>query len=263
MKNYLYIIVILLIFLSCNIDHGIEPILSHVQGVITYSGEWPAPAAEVRLVAATEFPPSGIDDLIIGESIPITGDCYNYKFYLKPNTYKIIGVAWREQDSVWDIISVCGLYFSGEDSLAPGEITIASDTSQVNDIDIFVNRSTAHQVTDSKINGSITFEGTRPDSISDAYVIATTKFSLFPTVLPSLLDISFSNSIPIHEDSVSYTINAFPGKYVATGVLFFKSGQSLSLDDILYSLSVNGLDFMQYEVQADSTVAGPDFQIKF
>ena len=265
MKFQKYLIVTVLIILSCHIDHGIEPIRSNIQGVIKYSGNWPGTPAEVRLVTATKFPPSDINDLIIGESIPLSGDTYEYIFYLKSETYKLIGVAWREEGSTWDIPSICGIYFPGTDSLSPGEVKISTDQTEVDSINIFVNRSKAHKVTDSKIVGSVNFEGAWPDSINEAYVIATTQFTFVPTLtMPTLLDISFSSSIPAGTDSVGYTINAFPGNYVATGIIFFKTGMSLSLEDILYSLQVGGLDFItQYEVQEDITVIGPDFNITF
>ena len=255
--------VISLILVSCFSDHGLEPIRSNIQGTITYSGDWPAPAAEVRLVTATKFPPSGVGDLIIGESIPLTGDSLDYNFYLKPGTYDLIGIAWREQNSIWDIISICGIYFSGSDSLSPGEIVIQTDTSQVSNIDIFVDRSKARKVTNTKITGSIKFEGTWPDSVEDVRVIVTTKFKFFPPVLPTLLDLSFSNSISAGVDSSDYTINAFPATYVATAVIFFKSGQSLSFDDIIFSLNVGGMNMTPFSTIEDSTTVGPDFHIKF
>ncbi|MCD4666146.1 MAG: hypothetical protein K8R68_12825 [Bacteroidales bacterium] len=246
-----------LVFMGCQSDHGLEPIRSNIHGVITYSGEWHSPPAEVRLVSATKFPPSGVSDLIIGESIPVSGDSYDYNFYLKPGAYKLVGVAWREQNSTWDIISICGLYFSGTDSLAPSEVIIPTDTSCVKNINIFVNRSKARRVTDSKIVGSIKFNGAWPDSVEDIRVIATTKFSLFPLELPSLLDISFSNGIVPGVDSADYIINAFPATYEATGVVMFKANQSFSLESII------ALEQRRYIVAEDSTVAGPDFTIDF
>jgi len=259
----LIITIILLVLVSCFSDHGLEPIQSNIQGTITYKGDWPAPAAEVRLVTATKFPPSGVSDLIIGESIPLAGDSYDYNFYLKPGTYDLIGVAWREQNSTWDIISICGIYFSGTDSLAPGEIIIPTDTTQVNNINLFVDRSKARKVTNTKISGSVKFEGVWPDSVSEVRVIATTKFNFFPTVLPTLLDLSFSNSISSGIDSSDYIINAFPATYVATAVIFFKSGQSLSFNDIVYSLNAGGLSLTPFTTIEDSTTAGPDFHIRF
>ena len=263
MKTTNLIILISLIFVSCNIDRGLEPIRSRVQGTITYSGEWPAEPAEIRLVAATQFPPSGLEDLIIGDNLPPNLESQEYAFYLTPGTYKVVGVAWREKDSVWDILSICGLYFSGADSLAPGEIVISDDRDEVKNIDIHVNRSNAHRITDTKIAGNITFEGAWPDSVLEVRVIATTKFSLFPTVLPTLLDISFSDKIEVGTDSAQYKINTFPGTFVATGVLVFKQNQSLSVQDILYSGTIGGLNLDPYEVEMNTIADGPDFNIKF
>lgn len=263
MKILKFVIFTLVIFANCSIDRGLEPIRSNVQGVLTYSGEWPAEPAEIRLVAAKQFPPSGLEDLIIGENLLLDIDSQEYAFYLKPGTYNVVGVAWREKDSVWDILSICGLYFSGTDSLAPGEIVISDDSDEVKDINIHVNRSNAHRITDTKIVGNITFEGAWPDSVLEVRVIATTKFSLFPVTLPTLLDISFSDKIEVGTDSTHYKINTFPGTFVATGVLVFKQNQSLSIDDIFYSGTIGGLNLDPYTVEMNSIADGPDFNIKF
>lgn len=248
---------------NCDDDHGLEPIRSNIHGVITYSGDWPTPPAEVRLVAATAFPPSAISDLIIGEPVPLTGDSYEYFFYLKPGTYKLVGIAWRAENSTWDIMSICGLYFEGENKLSPGEIVIATDTSQVKNINIFVDRAKAKKITNTKITGKIKFEGAWPDSIIDVRVIATDHLTIIPLSLPSLLDISFSDGIEVGADSVDYVIKAFPTTYVATGVIFFKSGQTLSENDLFYSLNIGGLSLTPYTIEEDSTIHGPDFSIKF
>ncbi|OQX87279.1 hypothetical protein B6D60_04185, partial [candidate division KSB1 bacterium 4484_87] len=163
----------------------------------------------------------------------------------------------RETNSTWAITSICGLYYAGTDSLTPGEIVLESDTSVARNINIFVNRAQAHRVTNSKIIGSIKFEGAWPNSVLDVRVIATTKFSLFPVQFPTLLDISFSNGIPAGSDSAQYVIDAFPAHYVATAVLLFKANDSFSLNSII------ALDQTPYTVSEDSTVVGPDFLIKF
>jgi len=263
MKYLSLLIILLLIFCYCHIDHGLEPIRSSINGVISYKGQWPATVTEIRLVAANKFPPSSINDLIIGDSLPLTGDRFEYAFYLDPGIYKVMGVAWREEGSIWDIASICGLYFSGTDSLSPGAVIIENERTIVDSINITVNRSSAHRITNTKIIGSIKFTGTWPDSLIDVRVIATTKFSLIPTILPTLLDISFGQSIPVGTDSTDYVINAYPGKYVATGVLFFKANTSLSVEDIFYSGSVGGLNLNQYDVIENATIQGPNFNIKF
>lgn len=256
---------LLLVLTGCEMDHGIEPIRSNVQGVVKFTGEWPGTAAEVRLVAATQFPPASIGDLIIGETIPANLPEVPYTFYLKPGDYGVFGVAWREQGGTWDIASICGLYFAGTDSLTPGDLVLTTPSSEIKGINIQVNRSKAKKVTQSRIHGKIRFTGTWPDSISEVRVIAAAApFTIFPALkLPTLLDLSFSGQIPANVDSADYVISAFPAKYYATGIIFFRKNSSLSADDLMYSLQKGGINFTPYDVLADSVVHGPDFKFKF
>ncbi len=256
-------LIIFVLGLNCHLDQGLQPVRSAIAGTITFTGIWPGTPAEVRLVSAKKFPPSDISEIDIGEAIPVDVSTYSYTYYVDPGAYPFIGVAWREKDSVWDVLSICGVYFSGADSLAPSEIVIPSDTSMINNIDIRINRSKAHKVTDTKITGSLTFSGTWPADITEARVIATTKFSLLPTVLPSILDLAFSDKILSGTTQTDYFIKAFPGKFAATGVLFFKKGQTLSLADILYAAQIGGLSLSEYEVKEDSTGQGPNFNVQF
>jgi hypothetical protein len=256
---------VLLFLAGCEMDHGIEPIRSNVQGVVKFTGEWPGTAAEVRLVAATQFPPASIGDLIIGETIPANLPEVAYTFYLKPGNYGVFGIAWREQGGTWDIASICGLYFSGTDSLTPGEIVLSGSSAEIKGIDIRVNRSKARKVTQSRIHGKLRFSGAWPDSISEIRVIASAApFSIFPSLkLPTLLDLSFSGQIAAYVDSADYSISAFPANYYATGIIFFRQNHSLSSDDLMFSLQKGGMNFTRYEVLADSSVHGPDFKISF
>ncbi len=239
-----------------------ESVQSGIQGTVTFSGAWPATAEEVRLVAAKTFPPN-FEEIIIGESIPVNVASYDYLFELRPDTYRIVGVAWRAEGTNWDILSICGFYFAGEDSLAPGQVVIPTDISVVDNINISVDRSKARKITDTKITGSITFNGTWPADITEVRVIATTRFSIIPIEMPTLLDLAFSDVIQPGVTSLDYEIKAFPGTFVATGVIFFREGQTLSINDIFYSAEVGGLDVDPYDVPEDSTVAGPDFNIQF
>jgi hypothetical protein len=239
-----------------------ESVQSGIQGTVTFTGAWPATAEEVRLIAATTFPPN-FEEIIIGESIPVDAASYDYLFSLRPDTYRIVGVAWRAEGTNWDILSICGFYFAGEDSLAPGQVVIPSDISVVDHIDISVNRSKARKITDTKIIGSITFNGTWPADVTEVRVIASTRFSIIPIEMPTLLDLAFSDVIRPGIASFDYEIKAFPGTFVATGVIFFREGQTLSIDDIFYSAEVGGLNVDPYDVPEDATVAGPDFNIQF
>jgi hypothetical protein len=241
----------------------IGPKNSGIAGKVTFKGDWPETAEEVRIITAKTFPPE-MDELIIGASIPVNTDRYDYLFKLDPATYRIVGIVWRPQDRDWDLLSICGFYFSGGDSLAPGAVVIPDAQTVVNNIDITVNRSKARKITDTKIVGSITFIGGWPADIVEARVIASTKFSLgTPIELPTLLDLGFSDVIEAGTTEIDYVINAFPARFAATGIIFFKEGKKLELEDIIYSSQIGGLDLTPYEVAEDSTYPGPDFTITF
>lgn len=253
----------ILLSLKCNIDHGIKPLKSSVQGEVTFSGEWPEEPAEVRIVSAKTFPPTGIADIAIGEKLPINVHSYHYNYYLDPGDYKLIGVIWRAKDSTWDILSICSIYFDGSDSLSQGEFTLASDTSIIRGIDMHVDRNKARKITDTKIEGTIKFNGEWPEDIFAATIITTTRFSTSPVQLPTLLDIAFSNTILPGADSAAYTIKAYPGTFAATGAIFFREGKTLSLNDILYTIQVNGLSLIPIEIEENQHLQGPDFNIEF
>ncbi len=240
----------------------IGPILSGIKGTITLAGNWPDTAEEVRLITSRTFPPA-FEDLVIGNKIPSDASSYTYEFNLRPDMYKLVGVAWRAAGTVWDLTSICGYYVIGTDSLSPTEVIVETNDSYVENVDIYVNRNKAHTNSDTWITGSIQFNGSWPDDVTEARVIATTQFSILPPVLPTLLDIGFSDSITPGQSTFEYQIKAFPGRFLATAVVFFKEGQVLSMEDVIYSTGVGGLSLAPYNVVENTTVAGPDFTIEF
>jgi hypothetical protein len=242
-------------------DMQLGSVTSAVKGTISFIGDWPATAEEVRLITATTYPPS-IDELIIGEEISPDVSTHKYTFYLEPNTYRMMGVAWRAEGTEWDIMSICGAYFAGEDSLAPSDVIIPNEDSIVEDINIVVNRSKARKVSETYIQGNVVFNGEWPSVFTEARVVATTKFQIFPPILPTMLDLAFSAPIEVGLTSVDYNIKAFPGTFAAIGVIFLKEDQTLTIEDIIYSLDVDGLNLVPFEVPENTTVNGPDFIIE-
>ncbi|MBN1472848.1 MAG: hypothetical protein JW925_13825 [Syntrophaceae bacterium] len=274
--HLLFLTAILALFLGCDTGTGPEeetgpdPEISHgVTGTVTFTGEWPANAAEVRPVTSMVFPPE-MDDIIFGDSIPADTSTYNYEFELDPGTYKIFGIAWRNEGADWNYPSFCGTYYSKEDddSLAPSFITIADENAVVKRVNIGVNRSKAHVVSSAKITGSVTFNGAWPSNVTEARVIATTKLDISTLETPSFNDLAFSNTIAQGTTAYNYEIPAFPGQFVATFVIFFKENEKLSIADVLYSSDHGGLDMalpgeISYTVELDQTVTGPDFTVTF
>jgi hypothetical protein len=274
MKIHLSLLTALLaVFLGCK--SGVDPIddtppakiTNGITGTITFTGAWPAKAVELRMITSKVFPPV-MSDIMFGDSIPMDTSTYSYELALGPGTYKLVGIAWRNEGAVWNFPSICSFYFSGtttEDSLAPASITIKDDTTVVKRVNIAVNRSKARVVSDAKITGSVTFSGSWPSDVTEARVIATTRFDLQTLDLPTLNDLALDDqSIPKGATTFNYEIPAFPGHFLATFVIFFKLNGKISVDNVLWSNDHGGLNMeTTYSVELNQTVKGPDFAVAF
>lgn len=248
----LFIIVISLFAFTCDMDHGLEPIRSGISGTINYVGDWPENTAEVRIVAATTFPPTDINDLIIGDILPIGGDSTIYIFYLDPGDY-YIGLVWREREAAWGIQSIFGIYTNPGDSFAPGLITIPDDTTVVTGKDITADFAYARRASQSSISGTVKFSGNWPENVENFMVIASTKF---PPA--SMLDLAFSGLQPGYVDSINYSISAAPGTYLVVGVVLKKVDQPWALENVV------GLLLKDIVVPTESSeVKGIDFTVFF
>lgn len=267
----LLLTVLLSLFLGC--DSGVGPkekpitpvtIQSGVTGTLTFNGEWPAKAAEVRMVTSKKFPPE-MTDIIYGPLIPADSLTYDYEFALDPGVYKFVGLAWKNEGADWNFPSICSFYFeAGSDSLAPLPVTVGGATPVVTGADIKVNRAKARIVSAAKITGSIAFNGVWPSEFTEARVIATTRFDLATLDLPTTNDLAFSPSIAKGTTALNYEIPAFPGDFKATFIIFFKADGKISTDNIFYANDHGGLDMATtYKVELNQSVKGPDFTITF
>jgi len=243
-----------------NINFG--GVKSAIKGTINFIGTWPGKTEEIRLITATTYPPA-IDELIIGEEIFADAASHKYAFYLEPDTYKLMGVAWRAEGTEWELMSICGAYFAEEDSLTPSDVIIHDENTIVEDIHIVINRSKARKITETYIQGNVQFNGTWPEQFTEARVVATTRFQIFPTELPTMFDLAFGPTIEVGSTSIDYNIKAFPGTFAAIGVVFLNEQQTLTIDDILYSLDIGGLSIEPFELTENTTVDGPDFVVQF
>jgi hypothetical protein len=273
MKIHLFLLTALLgLLLGCKsgVDPEPEPdpkITCGVTGTVTFTGQWPANAVELRMITSKVYPPV-MTDIIYGDSIPMDTSAYNYEFALDPGTYKLVGIAWRNEGADWNFPSICSFYFTGnsqEDSLAPAPVTIANDSDVVRRVNMKVDRSKARIVSAAKISGTVTFSGEWPGDVTEARVIATTRFDLLTLDLPTLNDLALDDqSIPKGATTFDYDIPAFPGNFLATFVIFFKANGKITVSDVTWSNDHGGLDMdTKYTVALDQTVKGPNFAIDF
>lgn len=250
----LIILVISLFVLTCQMEHGLEPIRSGISGTIKYLGKWPQNTAEVRIVGSTKFPPSDLNDLIIGDILPIGGDSTIYTFYLDPGDY-YVGLVWRERDAAWGIQSIFGIYIESDTVLTPSLITIPDDTTIVTGKDIIADFAYARRASKSSISGTITFIGEWPENVENFMVIATSDKQLSPK---SLFELAFSGLYPAYVDTIDYSVYAAPGTYHAVIVIIKWVDQPWALKDI------RGLLVKEIIVPTeDSKIDSVDFPVYF
>jgi hypothetical protein len=248
-----------LLILTCKMDHGLEPIRSGISGTIEYIGSWPENTAEVRIVAATKFPPTDVNDLIIGDIISIGGASTVYNFYLDPGDY-YLGLVWREQDAAWGIQSIFGIYTEPDNAFSPGLITIPDDTTIITGKDIIADFAHAKRASNGSISGKIKFIGNWPEQVENLMVIASTQFPP-----ESLLDFAFSNLLPAYVDSIDYFIPAAPDTYQAVGAVIKLVDQSWALENIVGLLfKPNSLELQEVIVtDEESQVKGVNLTVYF
>ncbi|UCE07337.1 MAG: hypothetical protein JSW07_04705, partial [bacterium] len=228
--------------------HGLEPIRSGISGTIKYIGKWPANTAEVRIVAATKFPPTDINDLIIGDILPLGGDSTDYSFYLEPGDY-YLGIVWREREAPWGIQSIFGIYTAPDNAFTPAVITVPDDTTMVTGKDIIADFSYAKKASNSSISGTITFIGNWPENVENVMVIGSTQFPP-----ESLLDFAFSSLLPAYVDSADYFIQAVPDTYKAIGAIIKIADQSWALENIIgLLLKPNSLELQEVIVPDENS----------
>ena len=230
-KTYVATLVLaLLVLFSCEIDQGLAPLHNGIQGTITFRGEWPENTDQVLVVASTDFPPQGIAQLDMGEPLPTGVDSCEYTVYLPPGLYRAVGVVWKEQGYEWNVNNIIGVYFVGEDFLAPGQVNVPKNTV-VSNVNIVANFKRARSHFESSISGTLYFHGQWPEGAEDLFVVASLAPFSF-TKLPNLLDLYISSALPVGLDSVDYEISVPPDTYSFLAVVVLERDVPIGLSSI-------------------------------
>ncbi|MBD3385314.1 hypothetical protein GF407_10365 [candidate division KSB1 bacterium] len=108
---------------------------SGISGKLVVKQPWPAQAESVIMIASESFPPKGLLDLQFSPPIAAGFNSIHYEFNLQPKTYRLIGTLLLGKDIPISLQSVAGVYLKQGDLFA-SPVTIASDTSWVDNIDI-------------------------------------------------------------------------------------------------------------------------------
>ncbi len=157
---------ILLTYLHCNIDHGLEPIQSKIGGKIFFQGDVPPRTDEVRVAVIKDFPPRAINELFFSDQITVAEDTVAWETYMPSGRYAAVVVVWKEKKQSWNLSDIIGLYggtFVG-DMLIPTylPVTIPDETSVIDTVDIQANLNRVNR--DAAIEGTVTFTGQWPEN---------------------------------------------------------------------------------------------------
>jgi len=145
MKRIKLIVLILLnIYFSCNIGHGLgpEPLeRPGITGKVIFVGEWPSSTSEVRIAVYEEYPPSNFLSITtFSDPLPLFVSEVEYFIPLSPGGYGWILVAWRSETQFWNPDNVLGFYKENPESTEPLPVLVREKTS-TKDIDIIADFS--------------------------------------------------------------------------------------------------------------------------
>lgn len=226
-SNILFLIFCL--FLSCTIDHGLEPIQSKIGGTVQFIGKQnPFTTDEVRVAVVPQFPPRTINELLFSDIIwlnkdTLPADPRPWEIYVPPGSYDIVAVIWKANNQSWNISDIIGVYggtFIGEQLIPPfplRPIVVPEKDSVIDTLHIVANLDRVNR--DTLIQGTVQFLGPWP---SNTGVVGIGAFTEIPQK-GNLLDYFFKNvaldySIPPFVSSYSYRLrvrSTQPIRYVA------------------------------------------------
>lgn len=227
MKWLSILILLALLTLNCDVDQGLEPTQSGFSGTVYFNAPWPEETDQVLVVASKVFPPSSLEDLILGEPLPLNADSVDYTLYTNPLQFAAVGVVWKQKDQPWDVTNIIGIYFSGNDKFSPSPVVIPDRQAMIPDIDIRADLSRAKFAVSSALTGEIAVTGEWPETAESILIIASQN------VLPTgLLDIQFSQPITAGFDSTTYHFTVQPGTYRLIALLLLEEDKPLGVESI-------------------------------
>ncbi|MBD3376168.1 hypothetical protein GF406_14120 [candidate division KSB1 bacterium] len=227
MKWLSILIMLSLLTMGCDVDQGLEPTQSGFSGTVHFSAPWPEETDQVLVVASKVFPPSSLEDLVLGEPLPLNVDSVQYTLYTNPLDFAAVGVVWKQKNQPWDVTNIIGIYFSGNDKFSPSPVVIPDRQAMITDIDINADLSRAKFAVSSAIKGTISTEGQWPETAQSVLIIASKN--ILPT---GLLDIQFSPPIEPGFESTEYTFTVQPGTYRLIAMLLLEENVPLGVESI-------------------------------
>jgi hypothetical protein len=222
MKKYILFallsFLVLALFVSCEIDHGLYPIKYTIKGkVLFFKGEPPPNTDRVEVFALKEFPPKDPQNfLYLGKSgaldYPKAGSEVNeveYEIPISRTSYQMIVVLWKEKNQNWDLTGLMGFYTGEGGSILPDSVFVTKEIPVVDSVDINANWEVVSK--DASISGKITYEGDWP---KDTQLLLLAVYRQKPTSdMQFLLFENVNYTQPVFVDTSSYRLAVGSGVY--------------------------------------------------
>lgn len=222
MKKYiLFLLLSLLIlglFVSCEIDHGLYPIKYAIKGKVNFfKGEPPANTDRVEVFALKEFPPKDPQNfLYLGSSGALdyqkTGSEnteVEYEVPVSRTSYQLIVVLWKEKKQNWDLTGLMGFYTGKKAAILPDTVFVTKEVPVIDSVDINANWEVVSK--DASISGKITYEGNWP---KDTQLLLLAVYRQKPTTdMQYLLFENVNYTQPVFVDTSSYRLAVGSGVY--------------------------------------------------
>jgi len=255
------------VLVACNFDTGLGLLESKIRGKIYFLGTEfrPANVEEVRVVAASNFPPQGFGDVFFSEAIPFDRDSAAYEMPLPRNTYPAIAVLWKPRGEDWSFTSLLGFYgFRPPLSAQLLPVHLTAERPVADNINIFALWSFAQF--DAHVEGEITFAGAWP---ADTDVVLLGAFTAVPDLKNIVNSLVFLGGIdfavPRFVERHRYRMAVRNGEYQFLG-LFWK-GRGVAWDKIraigFYPASDNPAKPGRLTLPPNGTIANINFVADF
>jgi len=224
---------IVIIMVTCEIDHGLYPTSYKITGTIHFfKGEPPENTDRVEVFALKEFPPQDPQNLLyLGRSGKLDytqGSSIDYEVQVSKTSYQMIGLLWREKGKDWDLTGLMGFYTGGLGNFFPDSAVVTEENPTAENIDIYANWDRVSK--DATISGNITYSGTWPE---DTQLLLLAVYPAKPTSdISYFLFENLDYTQPVFVDSSAYSLKVNSGVY--NYVVLYWVGKSISnLTDLL------------------------------
>jgi hypothetical protein len=260
----------LLIILSCNYDHGVDPVHTKISGEVIFANT-PPPVyvREAVFIAAKKLPPDNLltdvafsDPLVFSrDSTRIEPDTVRYELIVDAGKYAAAGVLWRRQNEAWDIANILGVY-TAPGQITPQEIELTPEHPVADNVNILANWDLAKR--DAYIEGTLTFKDDWP---ANTEIVALAFYQVIPRnpfdyiIYLKGLDINVKKFVQTHQFRTAVS----SGEYKFIALFWFGKGGSLA--DIraagFYHCPTDSLIPQRLLAPAGETIRDVNFDVHF